>query len=121
MASLTPDPKTSSSTTAKKQATDLEDLIRDSRHIFYFWVTALILMLAMMLLHSHFNVLTYLAITVFLFIYLWVLLLASLDKLASSIEGIPHNLVYKTLFIPVLGTWSSYHFILRHAQKIIVK
>ncbi len=121
MTSLTPDPKASSSTSVKKQPIDLEDLVRDSSHIFYFWFTALILMLSMMILHRHISVLIYIVITTFLFIYLWVLLLARLDQLASRIEGIPRNLVYKTLLIPVLGTLASYHFILRHAQKIIVK
>ena len=75
-------------------------------------------MLLIMMFHRYIDVQIYVVITTFLFIYLWVLLLAKLDQLASRIEKIPHNLVYKSLLIPVLGTFVSYHFIQHHAVQI---
>lgn len=102
----------------KKQKTDLEVLIEDSRNYFYLWFANLVFMLLIMMFHRYIDVQIYVVITTFLFIYLWVLLLAKLDQLASRIEKIPHNLVYKTLLIPVLGTFASYHFIQHHAEQI---
>ena len=102
----------------KKQKTDLEVLIEDSRNYFYLWFANLVFMLLIMMFHQYIDVQIYVVITTFLFIYLWVLLLAKLDQLASRIEKIPHNLVYKTLLLPVLGTFVSYHFIQHHAEQI---
>jgi Ca2+/Na+ antiporter len=102
----------------KKQKNDLAELIKDSRNYFHLWFANLVFMLLIMMFHRYIDVQIYVVITTFLFIYLWVLLLAKLDQLASRIEKIPHNLVYKSLLIPVLGTFVSYHFIQHHAVQI---
>ncbi len=111
-------PELNSGPAIKRQKTDIEELIEDSRNYFYLWFANLVFMLLMMILHRYINVLIYVVITTFLFIYIWILLLAKLDQLASRIEKIPHNLVYKALLIPVLGTFASYHFIQHHAEQI---
>ena len=111
-------PELNSGPAIKSQKTHLEELIEDSRSFFYLWFSNLVFTLLMMILHRYINVLIYVVITTFLFIYLWALLLAKPDQLASRIEKIPHNLVYKTLLIPVLGTFASYHFIQYHAKKL---
>ena len=118
MSSANSFPEPSSKTHIKGRQADLELLINDSRNIYYLWFTSLVLMLSMMILHQHINVLIFVVITTFLFIYLWVLLLAKLDQLACRIMKISHNLVYLTLLIPVLGTLSCYHFIQYHADQI---
>lgn len=111
-------PESNSGLAIKKQKTDLEKLIEESRNYFHLWLANLVFMLLIMILHRHINALIYVVIATFLFIYLWVLLLAKLDQLASKIEKISHNLVYKTLLIPVLGTFACYHFIQHHAEQI---
>ncbi|MFM2435792.1 MAG: hypothetical protein RL063_1773, partial [Pseudomonadota bacterium] len=75
-------PEPSSITLKKQQQPDLKALTNDSRHIFYVWLTVLIVMLSMMILHRHINMLVFIEIATFLFIYLWVLLIARLDQLA---------------------------------------
>jgi hypothetical protein len=111
-------PEPSSIALKKGQQPDLKALSRDSRHIFYLWLTVLIIMLSMMILHRHINMLVFIEIATFLFIYLWVLLIARLDQLANSINLTPNNLAFLGILIPVLGTFACYHFIQYRAEQI---
>jgi len=72
----------------------------------------------MMIINKYHHALMYVAIATFLFFYLWALLLARLDQLATGIGKSPNKLVYATLLIPILGTFASYYYIQHLANQV---
>lgn len=99
-----------------KYSPDIAVLISDCKSMFHLWVASLILLLMALIFNQLLNEMKYVITASILFIYLWLMLHAKLDQLASSISANPKNLAFKTLLIPVIGTWRSYHSIMHLAS-----
>lgn len=114
MTAIKPHTNVESNPVLQKQPNEIAKFILESRYIFNGWLAALILLLLTLIFNPYLNEVKYVITTAILFIYLWVMLLARLDQLATSI-GIKSSAVYKTLFFPVIGTIVCYRNIMRIA------
>jgi hypothetical protein len=111
---------TDSSPVLQKNPSEIAKFILDSSYLFNGWLVALTLLCLTLIFNLYIDGLQYLIATALLFLYLWFMLIAKLDQLASSI-GIQSTAVYKTLLIPVIGTIVCYLNVVHLAMKLTNK
>jgi len=94
--------------------------ILNSSYIFNGWLVALTLLCLTLIFNLYLDGLKYLIAAALLFVYLWFMLIAKLDQLASSV-GIKSSAVYKSLLIPVIGTIVCYLNVIHLAIQLTNK
>ena len=111
---------TDTSPVLKKPPYEIAKFILDSIYIFNGWLIALTLLCLTIIFNFYLDGLQYLIAAALLFVYLWFMLIAKLDQLASSI-GIKSSAVYKSLLIPVIGTVVCYLKVIHLAIQLTNK
>ena len=111
---------TDTSPVLKKPPYEIAKFILDSSYIFNGWLIALTLLCLTIIFNFYLDGLQYLIAAALLFVYLWFMLIAKLDQLASSI-GIKSSTVYKTQLIPVIGTVVCYLNVIHLAIQLTNK
>jgi hypothetical protein len=99
---------------------EIAKFILDSSYIFNGWLVTLTLLCLTLIFNLYLDGLQYFIAAALLFLYLWFMLVAKLDQLASSI-GIQSSAVYKSLLIPVIGTIVCYLNVIHLAMKLTNK
>jgi hypothetical protein len=99
---------------------EIAKFILDSSYIFNGWLVTLTLLCLTLIFNLYLDGLQYFIAAALLFLYLWFMLIAKLDQLASSI-GIQSSAVYKSLLIPVIGTIVCYLNVIHLAIQLTNK
>jgi hypothetical protein len=99
---------------------EIAKFILDSSYIFNGWLVTLTLLCLTLIFNLYLDGLQYFIAAALLFLYLWFILIAKLDQLASSI-GIQSSAVYKSLLIPVIGTIVCYLNVIHLAIQLTNK
>jgi hypothetical protein len=99
---------------------EIAKFILDSSYIFNGWLVTLTLLCLTLIFNLYLDGLQYFIAAALLFLYLWFMLVAKLDQLASSI-GIQSSAVYKSLLIPVIGTIVCYLNVIHLAIQLTNK
>ena len=99
---------------------EIAKFILDSSYIFNGWLVTLTLLCLTLIFNLYLDGLQYFIAAALLFLYLWFMLVAKLDQLASSI-GIKTSAVYKSLLIPVIGTIVCYLNVIHLAIQLTNK
>ena len=120
MTTIEKNKNTVTSAEVQNTASQIAKFILDSSYIFNVWLIALTLLCLTLIFNLYLDGLQYLIAAALLFLYLWFMLIAKLDQLASSI-GIKTSAVYKSLLIPVIGTVVCYLNVIHLAIQLTNK
>jgi hypothetical protein len=120
MTTIEKNKNTVTSAEVQNTASQIAKFILDSSYIFNGWLIALTLLCLTLIFNLYLDGLQYLIAAALLFLYLWFMLIAKLDQLASSI-GIKSSAVYKSLLIPVIGTIVCYLNVIHLAIQLTNK
>ncbi|MCF8192937.1 MAG: hypothetical protein K9J03_01915 [Candidatus Methylopumilus sp.] len=120
MTAIEKNKNTDKSAEVQKTPSEIAKFILDSSYIFNGWLIALTLLCLTLIFNFYLDGLKYLIAAALLFVYLWFMLIAKLDQLASSI-GIKSSTVYKTQLIPVIGTIVCYLNVIHLAIQLTNK
>jgi hypothetical protein len=120
MTTIEKNKNTVTSAEAQNTASEIAKFIFDSSYIFNGWLVALTFLCLTLIFNLYLDGLRYLIAAALLFLYLWFMLIAKLDQLASSI-GIKSSAVYKSLLIPVIGTIVCYLNVIHLAIQLTNK
>ena len=120
MTTIEKNKNTVTSAEVQNTASQIAKFILDSSYIFNGWLIALTLLCLTLIFNLYLDGLQYLIAAALLFLYLWFMLIAKLDQLASSI-GIKTSAVYKSLLIPVIGTVVCYLNVIHLAIQLTNK
>lgn len=120
MTTIEKNKNTVKSSEVQNTASEIAKFILDSSYIFNGWLVALTFLCLTLIFNLYLDGLRYLIAAALLFLYLWFMLIAKLDQLASSI-GIKSSAVYKSLLIPVIGTIVCYLNVIHLAIQLTNK